>query len=159
MDIAKIERLVSMYIELDEEDQDAIFHKTAMLFLSRSTKKQVVKENDLLPKRKQKTEHELKDAITDKVYDRLTDMKNILDLCDKTSTDGRAAFLMLFHTMGNKSSNVTETEVKVSISYHSKSMKDYIEELIPEVNYENAYRIYQDMLSKAQKEMNSIPNV
>ena len=66
---------------------------------------------------------------------------------------------MLAHTIGNKSSNVTETEVKVTISYHSKAMKEYVEELVPGVNYENAYRLYQEMLSEAKQKMNSIQSV
>lgn len=156
MDIAKIEQLVSMYIELDEEDQKTIFDKTAMLFYSRSTKNQVVKENNLLPTKKQRKGPELEEAITEKVYDRFTKMQDMLDIFDKTSTDVQAAMLMLAHSMGNKSNNVTETEVKVTISYHSKAMKDYVEELVPGVNYENAYRLYQEMLSKAKQKMNSI---
>lgn len=158
MDIAKIEQLVSMYIELDDEDQKTIFDKTAMLFYSRSTKNQVVKENNLLPLKKQKREHELEKEITEKVYNKFTKMKGILDIFDETPTDVRAAMLMVVHTMGNQSSNVTETKAKVTISYHSKDMKDYIEELVPGVNYENAYRIYQKMLSevKAKEEMSSI---
>ena len=86
-------------------------------------------------------------------------MKDMLDLFDKTSTDVQAAMLMLAHTIGNKSSNVTETEVKVTISYHSKAMKEYVEELVPGVNYENAYRLYQEMLSEAKQKLNSIQSV
>lgn len=159
MDIAKIEQLVSMYIELDEEDQKTIFDKTAVLFHSRSIKNQVVKENNLLPTKKRRKEHELEEAITEKVYDRFTKMKDMLDIFDNTSTDVQAAMLMLAHTIGNKSSNVTETEVKVTISYHSKAMKEYVEELVPGVNYENAYRLYQEMLSEAKQKMNSIQSV
>lgn len=153
MDIAKIEQLVSMYIELDEEDQKSIFDETAVLFFSKSTKNQVVENNYHLPTKKQLKGRELEGKIAEKVCQKVKRIEDIMILCDKLPPEGKAAMMMLAHTLGNKSSNVTEPKVKVTISYHSKSMKDIVEESLPGVNYENAYRMYQEMLAEARKEM------
>ena len=139
IDIAEIEKLISMYIELDEKGKKEIIQNTARLWAStvlnagdvKAGKGKVNKGASIL----------LHGESNEETNSRTNNMVKCLKLTEKLPSDGKAALLISAYKLAGKPM-ITQPEVKVTITYRSKSIREAVEEAVPDANYEHAYELY-----------------
>lgn len=150
IDIAKIENLISMYIKLDEDGQEEVCRKVKELWLSKICAANEKQNSGMIASGKNSGVRHQK-GPDDALIKKLEDMKEFLDLLHKLDEDGQAAALIGTYKLAGKR-NITEPKVKVTITYQSKTLKEMIAELFPQVDYDHAYQLYQENMEKIQTE-------
>lgn len=155
--IAKLETLVEWYLELDEEDQQTVDLKICELYMQKMPKEHILsqKTSKSSPKSKvamQKLSSEDKAEISKRAADRLDQIKDFLSITDKLSPDKNAALFLAMYHLGLLNNPLEKTSVKISIIKRRMDIKEYIEEIFPDADYDTAVDIYKKQLAATVRE-------
>lgn len=145
-DLSCIEEMVSTYLTLDDEDQKKIQQKVLELSAKSVHKKAVLKEQSQISEKQRLSGKEIEKEICVRTIDRLKKASALADAFDKVQPDKKAAMLIALASFQKK-----EPKVHITISSQKESTRKLVEELIPAANYENARRIYREMLGNGDR--------
>lgn len=137
IDIAQIENLISMYIELDEDSQEEVRHKVAELWSSKTC----INSDNCISENQKGISIQQKNDQDEMLARKLKKMVDFSDMFKELDADRKAAMLIGVYELAGKH-YLTEPKVKVTITYHSKSIKEIIAEELPEANIDHAYQLY-----------------
>lgn len=140
IDIAQIENLISMYIELDEDSQKEVRHKVTELWLAKTCTASVNSDNCISESQKGISirQENGQNAILTAKQKKMIDFS---DMFKELDADRKAAALIGVYELAGKH-HITEPKVKVTITYHSKSIKEIVAEEFPEADIDHAYQLY-----------------
>lgn len=145
-DLSRIEEMVSTYLELDEEDQKIIQQKVLELSAKSVHKQAVLKEQAQIPKKQRLSDEEIEEEINARTIERLKGISAFANMFDKFQPDKKAAMLIALASFQKE-----KPKVHITISSQKESTRELIEELIPEADYENARRIYREMIGTTDR--------
>ena len=146
-DLACVEEMVSRYLVLDTEDQEKIQQKVLELYVKSTHKKAIFDEQSQISGGRLRSNEEIEEEINKRTVERLTKASELAGAVHKFHPDQRAAILIALDGFRKK-----EPKVHITISSQQESTRQWIEELIPEADYENARRIYREMSEKRDRE-------
>lgn len=149
-DLSQIERMVSMYLVLDKDDQTKIQEKVIELHLKSVHKKAVFKEQSQVPLKQRLSDNEIEAEINARTIERLKQGKAMADAIDNFSPDQKAALLITMISLEKRFSIPQEPTVHITVSHRPVSAKKIIEESLPEADYGNARKIYREMIGKIE---------
>lgn len=147
IDIAEIENLISMYIELDEKGKKDIIQNTARLWASTVLEAGDVKAGKGKANKGAVNSISLHGESNEETNSHMNNMVNCIKQAEKLPPDGKAALLISAYKLAGKPM-ITQPEVKVTITYRSKSIREAVEEAVPDANYEHAYELYSKHADK-----------
>ena len=131
-DIEKAKRLIKIFGNLNEENQEALLVEASRLEINQGLKDQVVKSG------KPVTEENL-----GKATDRFIKVMNpLMDHWDDMGPNNHAALAILLNEM-TKGELTKEEHIDFVVSSRQLSISEYIEKYIPGADIEEAKKIYQ----------------
>lgn len=155
-ELSKIEEMVSMYLVLDEEDRTAIRKKVYELYIKSAHKEAVLKEQAQIPETQRLSDNEIKAETETRALERFKAAIKLADTVDEYSPDDKAAFLIALTRIQKRARVTQKPNVHITVSHKATSTKKRIEELLPEADYENARRIYREVMTQMPKSGESL---
>ena len=128
----KIKELVLLFSELDDDYQKELMGKAYELSLKQSQKNLIKKEN-----KKFKSEEEYKEEIEKRSIERAKESLDLLQIFDKIDDEGKAQLAIALDKLSN-GDLTRKTDIEIKINSKKVSLKDYIEEVLPQADFESA---------------------
>ncbi|MDD7672777.1 MAG: hypothetical protein PT965_07730 [Clostridia bacterium] len=150
-DLACVEKMVSRYLVLDKEDQEKIQQKVLELYVKSDHKETIFDEQSRSSRGRRLSDEEIEEEINERTVERLTKASELAGAVHKFHPDQRAAILIALAGFRKK-----EPKVHITISSQQEPTQQWIEELIPEADYENARRIYREMFDKGRRDRENL---
>ena len=145
-----------MYLVLDEEDRTAIHKKVYELYIKSAHKEAVLKEQAQIPETQRLSDNEIKAETETRALERFKAAIKLADTVDEYSPDDKAAFLIALTRIQKRARVTQKPNVHITVSHKATSTKKRIEELLPEADYENARRIYREVMTQMPKSGESL---
>lgn len=128
----KIKELVLLFSELDDDYQKELMGKAYELSLKQSQKNLIHKEGE-----KFKTEEEYKKEIEERSKKRARESLDLLEIFNKIGDEEKAQLAIALDKLSH--GNLTKkTDIEIKINSKNVSLQDYIEEVLPQVNFKTA---------------------
>lgn len=140
----KIKELVLLFSELDDEYQKELMNRAYELSLKQSQKNLIQKES-----KKFKTEEEYKNEIEERSNKVVKESVALLELFDKIGDEEKAQLAIALDKLSH-GSLTKKTDIEIKINSKKVSLQDYIEEVLPQVDFKTA----NEKVDKYLKEIN-----
>lgn len=121
----KIDRLVSLFIQLDDDGQNKVMAE-ALMQLARMSQKR----NGLV----------LEDEITEGVNKEFNDIVNLVELLKKLNDKNKAAIFMEMQMLAYKGLYVPEVDVKVNVNMSKRHLREIMAESYPTIDFDEMYK-------------------
>lgn len=128
----KVKELVLLFSELDDDYQKELMGKAYELSLKQSQKNLIKKEN-----KKFKSEKEYKEEIEKRSNERAKESLDLLQIFDKIDDEGKAQLAIVLDKLSN-GDLTRKTDIEIKINSKKVSLKDYIEEVLPQADFKSA---------------------
>ena len=128
----KVKELVLLFSELDDDYQKELMGKAYELSLKQSQKNLIKKEN-----KKFKSEKEYKEEIEKRSNERTKESLDLLQIFDKIDDEGKAQLAIVLDKLSN-GDLTRKTDIEIKINSKKVSLKDYIEEVLPQADFKSA---------------------
>lgn len=128
----KVKELVLLFSELDDDYQKELMGKAYELSLKQSQKNLIKKEN-----KKFKSEKEYKEEIEKGSNERAKESLDLLQIFDKIDDEGKAQLAIVLDKLSN-GDLTRKTDIEIKINSKKVSLKDYIEEVLPQADFKSA---------------------
>lgn len=128
----KVKELVLLFSELDDDYQKELMGKAYELSLKQSQKNLIKKEN-----KKFKSEKEYKEEIKKRSNERAKESLDLLQIFDKIDDEGKAQLAIVLDKLSN-GDLIRKTDIEIKINSKKVSLKDYIEEVLPQADFKSA---------------------
>lgn len=128
----KVKELILLFSELDEDYQKELLKQAYILSFKQSQKNLIKEEGN-----KFKSNREYEDEIEERSNKTIEEFLEIIALYDKVSDNEKAQLAILLNKL-SKGKLTQKTDIEIKIKQKKLSIKDYIEEILPEVNFEVA---------------------
>jgi len=139
-----IKELIDVAVTLDDEFQKKSLAKMYELQLEQKAKRKIEKKN--LAEGKKMAEVTLRDEIRTEANNLAKEILDMADMLDRMDSSQKAAMAMM---MEKSSPGAFTKEEEISIVINSKtiSLKDYLEKMLPDVNYNDAKSLFEEFKS------------
>lgn len=141
----KVKELVLLFSELDDDYQKKLIGKAYELSLKQSQKNLIKKEN-----KKFKSEEEYKEEIEKRSNERVKESIDLLQTFDKIDDEGKAQLAIVLDKLSN-GDLTRKTDIEIKINSKKVSLKDYIEEVLPQADFESANEKATEYLKEINK--------
>lgn len=141
----KVKELVLLFSELDDDYQKELMGKAYELSLKQSQKNLIKKEN-----KKFKSEEEYKEEIEKRSNERIKESLDLLQIFDKIDDEGKAQLAIVFDKLSN-GDLTRKTDIEIKINSKKVSLKDYIEEVLPQADFKSANEKATEYLKEINK--------
>lgn len=128
----KVKELVLLFSELDDDYQKELMGKAYELSLKQSQKNLIKKEN-----KKFKNEEEYKEEIEKRSNERVKETIDLLQIFNKIDDEGKAQLAIVLDKLSN-GDLTRKTDIEIKINSKKVSLKDYIEEVLPQADFKSA---------------------
>ena len=128
----KIKELVLLFSELDNDYQKELMSKAYELSLKQSQKNLIQKEG-----LKFKSEDEYKKEIEDRSSKIAKEFLDLLQIFDKIGNEGKAELAIVIDKLSH-GELTKKTDIEIKINSKKISIKDFIEEVLPQADFESA---------------------
>ncbi len=119
----KVKELVLLFSELDDDYQKELMGKAYELSLKQSQKNLIKKEN--------------KEEIEKRSNERAKESLDLLQIFDKIDDEGKAQLAIVLDKLSN-GDLTRKTDIEIKINSKKVSLKDYIEEVLPQADFKSA---------------------
>lgn len=128
----KVKELVLLFSELDDDYQKELMGKAYELSLKQSQKNLINKEG-----KKFKSEEEYKKEIEKKSEKRAKDSLDLLHILDQIGDEEKVQLAIVLDRLSH--GNLTKKyDIEIKIKSKKVSIKDYIEEVLPQADFKSA---------------------
>ncbi len=128
IDPDKIKELVLLFAKLDDDYQKELIKHAYILSLKQSQKNLIHKEG-----KKFKLDSDFDKEIEKRSYKIAKKSLEMVEIFDKISDDEKAQLIILLDKLSN-GELTQKTDIEIKINQEKVSIKDYIEEILPEVD-------------------------
>lgn len=128
----KVKELVLLFSELDDDYQKELMGKAYELSLKQSQKNLIEKEGKQFI-----NEEECKREIEKRSNERVKESLDLLEIFDKVDGEGKAQLAIVLDKLSH-GDLTRKIDIEIKINSKKVSLKDYIEEVLPKVNFESA---------------------
>lgn len=142
----KVKELILLFSELDDDYQKQLMGKAYELSLKQSQKNLIKKEGKHF-----KNKEEYKKEIEKRSNERMKELLDLLEIFDKIDDEGKAQLAIVLDKLSH-GKLTRKTDIEIKINSKKFSLKDYIEEVLPKVNFESA----NEMAIEYLKEINRV---
>ncbi len=140
----KVKELVLLFSKLDDDYQKELMTKAYELCLKQFQKNLIKQEG-----KKFKSEEEYKKEIEERSSERVKESLELLNIFDRIGDEEKAQCVIVLDKLSN--GNLTEkTDIEIKINSKKIPLKDYIEEVLPQVDFKSA----NEKATKYLKEVN-----
>lgn len=141
----KVNELVLLFSELDDDYQKELMSKAYELSLKQSQKNLIQKEG-----LKFKNEDEFKKEIEDRSSKRAKESLDLLQIFDKIGDDGKAELAIVLNKLSH-GELTKKTDIEIKINSKKVSIKDYIKEVLPQTDFESANEKATEYLNEVNR--------
>lgn len=128
----KVKELVLLFSELDDDYQKELMGKAYELSLKQTQKNLIKKEGKHF-----KNDEEYKNEIEKRSRERVKESLDLLQIFDKIGDEEKAQLAIVLNKLSH--GDLTQkTDIEIKINSKKVSLKEYIEEVLPKVNFESA---------------------
>ena len=141
----KVKELVLLFSKLDDDYQKELMGKAYELFLKQSQKNLIKKEN-----KKFKNEEEYKEEIEKRSNERVKETIDLLQIFNKIDDEGKAQLAIVLDKLSN-GDLTRKTDIEIKINSKKVSLKDYIEEVLPQADFKSANKKATEYLKEINR--------
>lgn len=141
----KVKELVLLFSKLDEDYQKELLNKAYVLSLKQSQKNLIRKEE-----LKFKNEYEYQKKIEERSNEMIKDALEFVQLLDKINDNEKAQLVILMDKLSH-GELAKKTDIEIKINSKKVSIKDYIEEMLPQADFKAANDKVTDFLREENK--------
>ncbi len=128
----KVKELVLLFSELDDDYQKELMGKAYELSLKQTQKNLIKKEG-----KRFKNDEEYKNEIEKRSRERAKESLDLLQIFDKVGDEEKAQLAIVLNKLSH--GDLTQkTDIEIKINSKKVSLKEYIEEVLPKVNFKAA---------------------
>lgn len=142
----KIKELVLIFSRLDDDYQKELMSQAYILSLKQSQKNLIHKEN-----KKFKNDDDFKKEIEDRSNQRAKKVLDMVEIFEKVGDKEKAELIVLLDKLSG-GSFTKKTSIEIKINEQKVSMKDYLEEILPGVDFYAANRNIEGYLKDIKEE-------
>lgn len=128
----KVKELVLLFSELDDDYQKELIGKAYELSLKQSQKNLLKKEGKHF-----KSEEEFKNEVKNRSDEAAKKSLELVKKLVKINDDGKAQIAIVLDKLSN-GDLTRETDIEIKINSKKVSLKDYIEEVLPQADFKSA---------------------
>ena len=139
----KVKELVLLFSKLDDDYQKELMGKAYELSLKQSQKNLIKKEN-----KKFKNEEEYKEEIEKRSNERVKE--TMLQIFNKIDDEGKAQLAIVLDKLSN-GDLTRKTDIEIKINSKKVSLKDYIEEVLPQADFKSANKKATEYLKEINR--------
>ena len=139
-----IKELIDVAVTLDDEFQKKSLAKMYELQLEQKAKRKIEKKN--LAEGKKMAEVTLRDEIRTETNNLAKEILDMADMLDKMDSSQKAAMAMMMEKL-SPGAFTKEEEISIVINSKTISLKDYLEKMLPDVNYNDAKSLFEEFKS------------
>lgn len=132
IDPNKVKELVLIFAELDKDYQDELMKQAHVLSFKQGQKNVIHREG-----KEFKNKIELEEEIEKRSSRRVYEAKDLLDMLEKIGANDKAALTILMNKLSNGRLS-KKTDITIQINEKNISMKEYLEEMLPEADFDEA---------------------
>lgn len=141
----KVKKLVLLFSELDDDYQKKLMRKAYELFLKQSQKNLINKED-----KKFKSEEEYKEEIEKRSVQIAKKSLDLLQTFDKIGDEEKVQLAIVLNKLSH--GNLTQkTDIEIKINSKKVSLKDYIKDVLPHVDFKYANEKAIECLKEVNK--------
>ena len=141
----KVKELVLLFSKLDDDYQKELMGKAYELFLKQSQKNLIKKEN-----KKFKNEEEYKEEIEKRSNERVKETIDLLQIFNKIDDEGKPQLAIVLDKLSN-GDLTRKTDIEIKINSKKVSLKDYIEEVLPQADFKSANKKATEYLKEINR--------
>ncbi len=141
----QVKELVLLFSELDNDYQKELMSKAYELSLKQSQKNLIQKEG-----LKFKNEDEYKKEIEDRSSKRAKESLDLLQIFDKLGDEGKAELAIALDKLSH-GELTKKTDIEIKINSKKVSIKDYIEEVLPQADFKTANEKVTEFLKEKNR--------
>ena len=141
----KVKELVLLFSKLDDDYQKEWMGKAYELSLKQSQKNLIKKEN-----KKFKNEEEYKEEIEKRSNERVKETIDLLQIFNKIDDEGKAQLAIVLDKLSN-GDLTRKTDIEIKINSKKVSLKDYIEEVLPQADFKSANKKATEYLKEINR--------
>lgn len=141
----KVKELVLLFSKLDDDYQKELMGKAYELSLKQSQKNLIKKEN-----KKFKNEEEYKEEIEKRSNGRVKETIDLLQIFNKIDDEGKAQLAIVLDKLSN-GDLTRKTDIEIKINSKKVSLKDYIEEVLPQADFKSANKKATEYLKEINR--------
>lgn len=138
----KVKELVLLFSELDDEYQKELLNRAYILSLKQSQKNLIRKEGKIF-----KNEDGYKREIECRSNERAKESLELVQLLNKISDDEKAQLAILLDRLSH-GRLAKKIDIEIKINSKKVSIKDYIEEVLPQVDFRVANEQIEEFLKE-----------
>lgn len=141
----KVKELVLLFSELDDDYQRELMSKAHELSLKQSQKNLINKQG-----KKFKSEEEYNKEIEERSRERAKESLDLLQILDKIGDEEKAQLVIVLDRLSH--GNLTKkTDIEIKINSKKVSIKDYLEEVLPNADFESANEKATEYLNEVNR--------
>lgn len=141
----KVKELVLLFSKLDDDYQKELMGKAYELSLKQSQKNLIKKEN-----KKFKNEEEYKEEIEKRSNERVKETIDLLQIFNKIDDEGKTQLAIVLDKLSN-GDLTRKTDIEIKINSKKVSLKDYIEEVLPQADFKSANKKATEYLKEINR--------
>lgn len=142
----KVKELVLLFSKLDDEYQDELINQAYLLSIKQTQKDELKKEKKI---NKGKEEY-FKKEIEERSNKRLEGIYNIVEKFSKMDNKEKAEFVVLLDKLSS-GGMTKKTNIEIKINEEKVSLKEYLEEILPETDFCEANKNVERYLKELKK--------
>lgn len=142
IDPNKVKELVLTFAELDEDYQAELMKQAHVLSFKQGQKNVIHREG-----KEFKNKSELEEEVEKRSKDRCKESMKLLGMLDKVDDTSKAELLILLNKLNNRGLP-KKTDIIIQINEKDISMKEYIEDILPDANFSVANKKIIDYLKE-----------
>ena len=146
IDQTKINRLLRVFLSLDEDYQNQLLAEAFKLQLMQSQKNLIEKEGKQF-----KSSEALQKEIESRSNKRFTEISDMMDKLQSSDDTSKAAIFMFINQLAGKGNMIQEPEITITVNQKEISMKDYLENHLNNADYDNAKSISNDFMKQMEE--------
>ena len=135
-----IKELIDVAVTLDDEFQKISLAKMYELQLEQKAKWKIEKKN--LAEGKKMPEIIIKDEIKTEANKLAKEILDMADMLDRMNSNQKAAMAMMMEKL-SPGAFTREEEISIVINSKTISLKDYLEKMLPDANYNDARSLFE----------------
>ena len=125
----KIKEFVLLFAKLDDDYQKELMEQAHILSLKQSQKNSIQKEN-----KKFKNDADFKREIEERSDKRAREVLDMVEFLEKAEDEKKAELIVLLDKLTN-GSMTKKTNIEIKINEEKVSLKSYLEEVLPGVDF------------------------
>lgn len=140
----KIKELVLIFSELDDDYQKELMKQAYALSLKQSQKNLIQKENKTF-----RNDADFEKEIEKRSNQRAKEALEMVEIFEKVGDKEKAELIVLIDKLSN-GSLTKKSNIEIKINEEKISMKDYLEEILPEVDFQETNKKVSGYLKEAR---------